>query len=512
MKILIYSPYSLENNSMSVLLDEAIDYLKTPGNNVLFITCGGEIKPCDSNAEQSLIRCLECNISTQILINKIHFPGFEHKKIFHFIKKSDIEKIQSQKFDYNTIDDVKQISYKGINIGMGVVSSYVSMTRNLNPYFNKSNKKYIDASLRAAAVLTEATFCVVNSFEPDLILLFNGRYGGLRPIIEVSQKNGIKYKTLECTFSGKREIQRKVTFENMLPHEIDGNSLLMEQYWNEYSGNLDKEILASEFFQRRRKAEMASDNIYTENQEPDLLPQNWNKNKRNFVIFNSSEDEFFCVGETFDKYKLFESQIEGIHYLLQITRDDPEVHFYLRVHPNLKDIKFKYASGLTKEFEKYPNITVIPSDSPISTYKLIDNCEKVLVFGSTAGVESTYWGKPVILLGGAFYYHLDVSYNPKNLNELKILLHEKLKPKEKIGALKYALYIYGERGVRYRNINYDYKLYRFAQKVLSLPLCYAYKESMIPYLLFVILFRSINIIHHLIFKKITLKKLQTEKI
>jgi hypothetical protein len=285
----------------------------------------------------------------------------------------------------------------------------------------------------------------------------------------------------------------------------------MDENWNSRNGEKDREKIASEYFEKKRKGEMAADVVYTVDQIHDLLPSNWDSTKRNYVIFNSSEDEFFCIGESFDKYKIFENQVKGIHYLVEKTASDPTIHYYLRVHPNLKNIKFKYHTGLTSLFADYPNITVIPASSPISTYKLIDHCEKVIVFGSTTGAEANYWGKPVILLGGSLYHHLNVAYYPQNFIDLDALLLARLEPKPRLGALKFGLYFFGKRGQPYKYVNFNYKMVKIGNKQLPIARCFEYKGSMVPYLFVVAFFRALDIVSHLIFKKITINKLLVEK-
>lgn len=510
MNILIYSPYSLDNNSTPVLLDEALEYLQTEGNKVLFVTCSGELKPCDSNYEQSSIRCKECMFSTYLLTKKIKHPNIIFKRTKDYINNSSKNRANSLNFTYNSINEVKSLEFNGINIGNGVVSSYVSMTRNLSPAFNKETRHFFDKSLQASALLTIATIQMIDEFKPDLVCLFNGRFGGLRPVLEVCLKQKIEISILECTFATNREIQQKVKFTNALPHDIDKNTPTIENYWKEWENCNERELVASEFYNNRRNAIVASDNVYIGNQISDLLPDDWDKSKRNFVIFNSSEDEFFCVGESFDKYKLFNDQIEGIRYLAQNALTDSSIHFYLRVHPNLSNIKFNYHTKLADIFNDLKNLTIIPSISPISTYKLIDNCEKIFVFGSTAGAEATYWGKPVILLGGAFYIHLDAAYYPANRSELNKLIFKQLLPKPKLGALKYALFIFGKRGTPYKYVNFNYKIIKFSGKILLIPKCYQYKNSLFFYLFVLSFFRIANIFSHAIFKLITMKKLMIE--
>ncbi|MBJ6723169.1 capsular polysaccharide export protein, LipB/KpsS family [Geomesophilobacter sediminis] len=510
MKVLFYNFYPLDSNGMPGLLDEALEYLQDPENAVLFVTCSGETKPCDSNPEESRIRCWECMLSSRLLLSKLKHPNFTHKTLGEFLSDEARRRVKSTVFQYDAIEDVKEIAYRDNNIGLGVVSSYVSMTRNLNPALTTLNRRYFDHALRASAYLTEATLEMVHRFAPDVVCLVNGRFGGMRPVMEVSLSKKVSTSILEFTFSSSRRQQNKMKYLDAMPHDIDNTARIIEDAWDNWCKSVDKEKVAASFYEKRRKGETASDHVYISGQDRELLPANWDSSKRNFVIFNSSEDEFFCIGDAFDKYKIFPSQIDGILHLVQQASQDPSIHFYLRIHPNLKRIKFKYHTGLADLFKDYPNITVIPAASPVSTYKLIDACEKVFVFGSTAGVEAAYWGKPVVLLGGAYYLYLDVAYYPKHLSEVDALIHQPLEPKPRLGALKYALYIFGELGTPYQYMNYNCKEIKIRSKTLLLPLCYEYKGSMLPYLSLVIFFRLVNLLPHLYFKKVTMQALCAE--
>jgi hypothetical protein len=384
------------------------------------------------------------------------------------------------------------------------------MTRNLEPELTGENRRFIDEMLHSAALLVEALARIVDDYNPDLICVFNGRFSGLRPVFELGRSRNIETEVYEVTFAGDRELQRKVKFTNALPHDVDNIKTVIDDNWNQRTADVEKTASAALFFDKRRRSEPASDNVYTAGQQDGLMPDNWDESKRNFVIFNSSEDEFFCVGESFDKYKLFESQIEGVRYLLEQSSNDATIQYYLRVHPNLKGIPFRYHAGLKDIFGGYDNITLIEADSAVSTYRLIDKCEKVFVFGSTAGVEAAYWGKPVVLMGGAFYLHLDVAYNARSLPELNELIVKKLQPKPRLGALKYALFIFGERGERPKHFDFDFYTLSVGKKSLLIPRCYAFKGSILPYLLILGFFRTVNLFSHIWFKRSTVPKMMVE--
>jgi hypothetical protein len=70
----------------------------------------------------------------------------------------------------------------------------------------------------------------------------------------------------------------------------------------------------------------------------------------------------------------------------------------------------------------------------------MDIADTVISFGSTAGLEASYWGKPVILLGKCFYFYAEVSYIPNSRNEIALLLETDLKPIDSLNTKKFAYY------------------------------------------------------------------------
>jgi hypothetical protein len=319
----------------------------------------------------------------------------------------------------------------------------------------------------------------------------------------------VQAKVCEYTFATSFEDVRKVEFVNAMPQDFDRVAPIIEDTWKRMPDDRREEV-ATRFYELRRNGRPASDLAYAAKQQPDLLPPGWDPSKRNYVIFNSSEDEFFAIGEAVEKYNIFEDQMEGVRFLARAAQRDESIRIYLRVHPNLAKIPYSYHTSLARLAEELPNLTVIPADSRVSTYKLMDACEKVFVFGSTTGVEATFWRKPVILMGGALYLHLDVAYRARSLEELEELIFAVLEPKPRLGALKYAMFIFGERGEPYKHVNFNNRVVDFRGKVLLLPRCYEVRGSMVPYMLTVAFFRLLNGASHFWFKKVAMKRIAVE--
>ena len=127
--------------------------------------------------------------------------------------------------------------------------------------------------------------------------------------------------------------------------------------------------------------------------------------------------------------------------ILDEFKNNNDYKFFLRVHPNLRKLP-KSTSQLLDLMEiemMYDNVTIIWPESEVDSYTLLDACNKIIVFGSTIGVEAAYWGKPVILAGRSLYENLGCVYTPKSHTEvINLILDINLKPLNSQLALKYA--------------------------------------------------------------------------
>jgi hypothetical protein len=179
---------------------------------------------------------------------------------------------------------------------------------------------------------------------------------------------------------------------------------------------------------------------FTGAQQKERLPDDWDASKHNVSIFLSSEDEFVAIGDQW-KMPLYKDQVEGLRQIKTsiLPRLGNQVRIYVRVHPNSKNTGKKFLEGLQSLHA--PGFAIIPSDSPVSTYKLMMESSKVVSFGSTMGIESTYWGKPSICLGKSFYINLGVTHNPISHDDvLDLLLDTQVLAKSNDAMLKYGYY------------------------------------------------------------------------
>lgn len=447
MKYLFYFYSDFNPVFFGGLVDEAIELAKDPDNEVLFAYCGGTCELCHFNRKGSKPLCKFCSSTTRKVLN-------EHRlKNVPLSNYVDVKSYNAP--EYQNAKELRALQYKEVRIGLAVMSSYISLWRNMNPKLTEESRRFFDAHLMQAMRLTDALYTIIDEYKPDVVYSFNGRYEEVRPVYDICKALNIKFFLGEA-FPDGGKVWKKVFFEDHLPHDIKYWCKRRDYSWEHFNMTEEEKVkLGKTFYENRRNGIYAGDKIYTKNMVKGKIP-NLDESKINIGIINSSEDEYAAVGEDWDRLKFFPTQYDGIIYMLEHSASN--VHYYLRIHPNLTKIPYKFHTDLLKLGEKYSNITVIPGDSEISTYDLMDNMNKIVGFGSTMGIESVYWGKPVINLGPALYSYDDICYEPKDLADFDRLLTSELKPKYNDAVIKYGAFSMNQEPVVVENKNIDFQL------------------------------------------------------
>lgn len=428
----------ISQDSLTTLLNEA-EGLARKNKKVYISYCNADKGICPFNLSCSSLKCFIC----KTVIKKVFSKLSNSIVLIPILSKFNIDdKKRGNKYVYKTLLDIKKIVYKKSEIGFGLVSSYVSATRNIDPILNAELKNHFDAILNYESELTDVFIDLVNKIKPTTVSIFNGRLFHTRPIFDIVKSNkNIQLRVYEVVRN--RNTWNIEYFEKSLPQDVVSNARRIEETWIRDQRSEEEKIeIGRSFFEKRKNGVPSGDKVYISSQIPKKLPSNIDLSKKNIVIFNSSEDEFAALGAEFDKYALFQSQIDGIRFIADFFKNSKDTHIYLRVHPNLRGVNYPFHLELYRLPEEFKNITVVSADSDISTYSLMDIASKVVVFGSSMGIESAYWGKPTILLAGSLYYNLNVCFKPKTIEELRqFLMDDNLKKENLIECVKYGHYV-----------------------------------------------------------------------
>lgn len=434
MKKLYYSSCSTATPHMDVLINSIYNDIEA-GHEIYFSYCDRAMSSCFKNMNSNEGLCKLCKFSyNHVVLKKLQ--GLSIIPV-----RSDIDYTRYESLlQYTSIQDLKELKYKDVFVGLSILSHFFTRTRNVDIVFTDEIKRYFDTVIKECCAFIDKIEVIVSEIKPDCICFYNGRYYETRPLLDIARNLGIPFESYEI-IGGPRSNKpfSPIKFENCLPHDIHYFARNAKRVWVASAENESNKIEKAEsFYEKRRHGETAGDFVYTKMQQEGLLPD-VDQTKKSIVIFNSSTDEMAAVGDEWDSLQLFESQYDAIEYMLSNVSE--KYHFYLRIHPNLLNVQAPHHMDLYKLADNHSNITIIPPSSPISSYALLDIAEKVIVFGSTMGVEACYWGKPVVLIGAAFYLDLDVCYRAVSKDDLLELIKNDLIPKDKKGALLYSYYL-----------------------------------------------------------------------
>jgi hypothetical protein len=403
------------------------------GDSVTFLACDGSVGACMTNPDGSADVCSQCRLkrldgidqlSGEVAVYSLNSPLSQNEAL-------DAACLP----DSPSIDDYKALKYKGHDLGWAALSSTNMLYR--DPLCD--SKKAMQAAevfLGAAILSYEGTRRFLGKHEKfDRGYVFNGRFAVTRGAFRAMQEAKIPVFTHERGSS----INHYQLFPNTFPHD---QKLFQERViasWAKAADLAQRDKTANLFFQAQKTGKPLYWKSFIENQNFGGLPKKWDAKALNIVIFNSSEDELAAVSDIFTD-PVYPSQAIAVERIVADTLASRKpIHYYLRIHPNLAGVENSSLASLLAVSS--PNLTIIDADDSISTYCLLDACDRVMTFGSTVGVEATYWGKPSILTGKSRYDDLDVAYRPHSHEEvMDLLLKDQLAPKKRLGALMYGYY------------------------------------------------------------------------
>lgn len=316
------------------------------------------------------------------------------------------------------LKDLKEYTFEGIPLGLGVASSLISYSGN-STYDPKKNLEITKACLASALLVFFRTKKAISEFKPNYVVTFNGRFATAKPIVLAAEYFGIKVLRHERGFN----FHHYEIFTDSM-HNFSYIKKRILETWEK--GAIERrDDIGHEYFHRRRNGDGMGWYSFTKKQQKGMAPDRVLKKLR-VVYFSSSDDEFAAVAEENEKGP-WKDQIEAVRELISIIKKRTDIELIIRIHPHMskksdKDLNQWLALATS-------SIRVIKPQDPTDSYALLDTADIVFSYGSTMGIEATYWRKPSVLLGPAAYRGTNIVFEPTNNNEIEKLLTNDLEKK-----------------------------------------------------------------------------------
>lgn len=429
--VLFFEPFAIFSPHFETCL-EIIQEHGDQGASITYIGCDASVPICYANPEHHLSLCLRCISRRNQGLKRLNVS-----KPIHYISLDDLpypifENLEKDEWRFGSIDELSKYKIDQYDIGLAVLSSLISINRTPAPDLTLLKDQMIKL-LRASFRTYHAIKKYLSENRVNKVFIFNGRFCFLRGVFRICQ-----HYNIDCYIHERgANIHKFALFKNVLPHNIDYMVKAIRESWDH--AQVEKKVpIAEKYYHARASGKQQSWFSFVANQEKGCLPRCWDPMKMNLAIFNSSEDEFAAIGDEW-KNPLYSSQLDGIRRIVSDLSKHEGVHVYMRMHPNLSGVNNNSVNALHNITSD--NFTLIPPESKVSTYELIRCVNKVITFGSSVGIEATFWGKPSILAGNCFYRSLGSVYIPESHEDLIKMSLADLQPKDRTGALMYGYYL-----------------------------------------------------------------------
>ena len=360
--------------------------------SVTMMICNGKKNYCIANPKMNKLKCSFCKSRLKNGLNIIK-KKFNKEKIEYIEEKFNHFK-SNYKFSNKSLNNFK---LKKIDFGSAVLGTIITQYKNKNIDIKKYN--FLANVLLDESIKTLQNFKKIIKNNYSKILIFNGRHYNYRPILRYCQQKKINAYCYDYPyFAHNGYLIRKLDFTQNLAKR---SYFLVKSIQNLNFNQIKNQGIA--FLKNRidKKSDGASP-VFNINQKK-ILPKNFDANKINVIIFNSTDFESITISEN-KKLYLFNDQIQATEFILSRFKNK-KVSFYLRYHPNAYHEKIDIEKYKFLE-KKFSNFSLIDSYSKISSHYLIKNSNFVISFGSTVGLEAIFLKKKFNNFGACKLYEI----------------------------------------------------------------------------------------------------------
>lgn len=421
------------------------------------LRCGQFLKSCEtkSHFKDDQMSCSMCHIEFDYFLKTFNLPAISYSELISRDLKEEINKF------VDTCDLTEFRYYKGYDLQN---EWYCALQR-----YYLSTEKYL---VEKEKIAKQFLFTVISSFEAGRILVNKENFTHL------FTSHGI-YSTWGSLVAGFRAAGGDVTVWGRGYYESGIVSFKNESYLNglkHYDYEYVKERLNPKYL---NIVESYLDSKWSLTNNSDTIKYYHNKNHNDNSDIDINEGinyiGFFpnipWDGQAFVSTENYRSLNDVVETLIKYVDSHKNTHIIIRPHPaenplrnpnigeTFLDIADKY------KLQEHHSFTIIPYDSPITSYDVAEKVKVNVLFAGTIGVELAAKGLNVIQLGRNVSSNKEIFFEPASYVEFESTLDEileekypKVNPEVRQKALEWAAFYYCQAHVQ--DPFFNYKGYR----------------------------------------------------
>ena len=274
--------------------------------------------------------------------------------------------------------------------------------------------------LAAAIVTARVTRRMIDAIQPICIVAHHGVYVPQGVIAEVARQRNVRIATFYPSYrEGTLVYSHGDTYHRTMPDEPASN-------WENMPWTPARQRAIQEYLMQRRGGRgdwswvvQVTGRVEDQTCIQNILQLDLTKPTFGLLTNIPWDANIYYASRAFD------SMSEWLVVTLDYFTAHPEMQLIVRVHPH--EVKpgnrQSVMSWIQQNRPHLPkNIKLIPHDSELSTYALMDMCQAVLVYGTMTAVELAAVGIPVVVAADAWIRGKGFSYDASTRDEYLALL------------------------------------------------------------------------------------------
>jgi len=382
--------------------------------------------------------CVGCFISGKMLFERV---GVKVHRYSEFINKDQLNRA-SMIASGLTYSQINEYSEDGIGIGEHAVSGTLRFfgtgTLDNEPSGELVLRRYLDASLRSYYVANNLS----DNYNFECVILQHGIYVPQGILCEVFRKKKIRVATWMRSYRSKTFIfSHDDTYHHTMISEDTSKWENMR-----LSDTIEKDFM--NYLESRRNGTLDWISFMRDPVEQELKID-FSKPSIGMLTNVMWDAQLHYPANA------FKNMLDWVLKTIRYFAGRPEMQLVIRVHPAEISGFIPSRQPILKEIEKaFPhlpqNVFIIPPESKISTYDVMEKCNAVIIYGTKTGVELAARGIPVIVAGEAWIRNKGITIDASSEDEYfeildKLPLNYKLSAESTQRAIKYAYHFFYRR-------------------------------------------------------------------
>jgi hypothetical protein len=371
--------------------------LRVRGARVHVFNCGGRMPICEVNFRQAdpRVACAECRLYPEALVGGL---GLETSWLADYVTADDRREIEGAIGHLNP-SQFESWTFDGRPIGLLVRNSTLWFLRKSRVDLETDDARVYRDFLIAGAQIARMAPRLLDAVRPELVIEVNGLFFAeqilnsfVAPRCRIATyEAGWRMNSLGFDWlseAGFADVD--APWERFADRPLDAQESATLDTWirDRRGGNMQRD------FYVRFDAPVGGGTLAALGLNPDAPTA---------VLFTNLVWDTAVFGRDIG----FSSIADWLRQSVEWFRAHPDRQLVVRIHP-AEDLRPSQESkeklaDLVRALALPPNVRLVPSAAPVSSYALIEAASVVMVYTSTAGLEAALYGKPVLVAARVYY-------------------------------------------------------------------------------------------------------------